>query len=175
MQLNPPGQYFCMKLGTYLCWNNCYGWVIGLDFDSKRAGKLKMIWLDFFLRFLLENLIKPLSNHSSLEVSFTTKKILTLLLNCKKNCNTSNILMITWLYLTSIKIVLFRELKIIENILVLNYVWTVEAEHNQKKDISCRRALAEISLLPTSIIMGNFLNVALNSECCAQEVPHQTQ
>lgn len=43
-----------------------------------------MIWLDFFLRFLLENLIKPLSNHSSLEVSFTTKKILTLLLNCKK-------------------------------------------------------------------------------------------
>lgn len=83
--------------------------------------------------------------------------------------------MITWLYLTSIKILLFRELKIIENILVLNYVWTVEAEHNQKKEISCKTALAEISLLSPSIIMGNFLNIALSSECCAQEVLHQMQ
>lgn len=174
MQWNSPGQYFCMKLGTYFCWNNCYGCIIGLDFDSERAGKLKMILLDFssaffwkiWLNFFLTT--PPLRSHllvRNFNIAF----------ELQKNCNTSNILMITWLYLTSIKILLFRELKIIENILVLNYVWTVEVEHNQKKAISCKTALAEISLLSTSIIMGDFLNVALNSECCAQEVLHQMQ
>lgn len=41
--------------------------------------------------------------------------------------------MITWLYLKSIKMLLFGKLKIIEKYIVLNYVWTVKVEHNQKK------------------------------------------
>lgn len=55
--------------------------------------------------------------------------------------------MITWLYLTPIKVLLFRVLKIIENILFLNYVWTVKVEDNWKKNPSCKTASAEISLL----------------------------
>lgn len=55
--------------------------------------------------------------------------------------------MITWLYLTPIQVLLFRVLKIIENILFLNYVWTVKVEDNREKNAPCKTALAEISPL----------------------------